>query len=106
MNLVDAVQKRHLVQWHDQGFVRTVEPHLFALLRGQRLALIARQVAGGPAGDEQPCWKVIDVGDGMNVDPERTFDGREQVPAHLLELVHMVYASPTVGSCSQPVERR
>jgi hypothetical protein len=106
MTLAEAIQRRHLVHWHDRGFVRTVEPHLFALLRGQRLALIARQVAGGPPDDGQPCWKVIDVSDGLNVDPERTFDGREQVPEHLLGLVHMVYASPTVDRMLLPVERR
>lgn len=106
MNLVDAVRGRHLVQWHDRGFVRTVEPHLLVLLRGQRLALIARQVAGGPIDDEQPSWKVIDIGDGLNVDSERTFKSNERVPAHLLELVHMIYASPTAGRDAATVERK
>lgn len=106
MNLVDAVRRRHLVHWHDRGFIRTVEPHLFALLRGQRLALIARQVAGGPADDELPYWKVIDVDDGLNVDPARTFGGHEQIPMHLLGLVHMVYASPAAETEPLPVERK
>ncbi|MFS2023854.1 hypothetical protein [Massilia sp. CT11-137] len=106
MNLVDAVRRRHLVQWHDRGFVRTIEPYLFVVLRGLRLALIARQIAGGPADGEQPCWKVIDAGEGLNVDSERTFGGCEQVPTHLLGLVHMVYASPSVESEPTPVERR
>lgn len=106
MTLVDAVRGRHLVQWHDHGFVRTIEPHLFVLLQGQRLALIARQVAGGPAGDDESCWKVIDVADGLNADPERTFEGRVQVPTHLLGLVHMLYASPAAETEPPPVERR
>ncbi len=106
MTLVDAVRGRHLVQWHDRGFVRTIEPYLFVMLQGLRLALIARQVAGGPADDAHPCWKVIDAGEGLNVDSERTFCGCEKVPAHLLGLVHMVYASSFVGSERPPVERR
>jgi hypothetical protein len=42
----------------------------------------------------------------LNVDSERTFGGCEQVPAHLLGLVHMIYASPSVESEPPPVERR
>jgi hypothetical protein len=97
MNLAEAVQRRHLVHWHDRGFIRTIEPHVLALLRGQRLALIAFQIAGGPAGDEAQGWKVIDVGDGLNVEPRRSFETRA-VPAHLLALARHVLASPQTKS--------
>lgn len=93
MDLIDAVQQRHLVHWHDRGFVRTVEPHLYALLPGMRLVLIAFQIAGGPSGDGAQGWKVIDVGDGMNVDQRRTFRHPRRIPPHLLTLTHHVLAS-------------
>lgn len=105
MDLAQAVQHRHLVHWHDHGFVRTVEPYLLALIRGHRIVLIARQVAGGQAGERQGDWKLIDVTDGLNVDVRNTFEPAKPVPPHLQELVHLVYASPA-DSPSAREERR
>jgi hypothetical protein len=93
MNLAEAVRKRHLVQWHDNGFIRTIEPHLLAQLRGQRLVVIALQIAGGPSNETQGCWKVIDVNGGLNVDLRQRFDQKKDVPPHLLDLVQWIYAS-------------
>lgn len=95
MSLADAVTQRRLLHWHDRGFVRTVEPHLLCQLRGMRLVVIGLQVAGGPAGEPQQCWKVIDVDDGLNVVLHRTFTETREVPPHLLDLVHLIYASPS-----------
>jgi len=93
MNLVEAVQQRHLVQWHDRGFIRTVEPHLFAQFPGLRLVLIAFQIAGGPLGEREHGWKVIDVGDGLNVEPAKTFKAERAIPQHLQAMIQQVYAS-------------
>ena len=93
MNLVEAVQQHCLVQWHDRGFVRTVEPHMLALFPGARLVLIGFQIAGGPDGEGELGWKVIDISDGLNVEPTRTFTQTRTVPAHLVTLVQAVYAS-------------
>jgi hypothetical protein len=93
MNLVDAVRGRHLVHWYDRGFVRTVEPHLFAQFRGLRLVLVAYQIAGGPTGEREQCWKVIDIGDGLNVEPANTFECNRAIPQHLREQAQRIYAS-------------
>lgn len=98
MNFVDAVRQRYLVHWHDRGFVRTVEPHLFALFPGARLVLVAFQIAGGPPGECQHGWKVIDVGAGLNIEPMRTFRESREVPAHLVSLAQFVYASCVLPS--------
>lgn len=93
MNLIDAVRRRHLVQWHDRGFIRTVEPYLFAQFPGLRLVLVAFQIAGGPAGECEQGWKVIDVCDGLNVQPTRTFESNRAIPQHLQCQVQRIYAS-------------
>jgi hypothetical protein len=93
MNLADAVRDRHLVHWHDRGFIRTIEPHLFAQFPGARLVLIAFQIAGGPPGDCQNIWKVIDLKDGLNIEQTRVFTELRVVPTHLLDLIQFVLAS-------------
>lgn len=94
MNLADAVRQRRLVHWHDHGLVRTVEPYLLVQLRGQRIVLIAFQIACGRQTEGQNAWKTIDVSDGLIVDPRAAFHHDRIVPAHLLELVHLTYAAP------------
>lgn len=93
----------HLVHWLDHGFLRTLEPHLFARLSGGRDVLIAYQVAGGPQVDEQ-CWKVIDVTEVVTVADTEHFACSRDVPDHLQELVRAVYASAgppaTPSTCS------
>jgi len=93
MNLIEAVRQRRLVHWHDQGVVRTVEPHLFAQFPGARLVLIAFQIAGEPPNEPQQSWKVIDIGDGLNVEQAKTFRHPRPVPPHLLMSAQLVYAS-------------
>ena len=100
MNFVDAVRQRHLVHWHDRGFIRTVEPYLFAQFPGARLVLVAFQIAGGPPSECQHSWKVIDLSDGLNIETSRTFTEKREIPAHLLGLAQLVYAS--AGSPSTP----
>lgn len=92
MNLIQAVQHQYLVQWHDHGYVRTVEPHLFGCSPGTRLVLIAYQIAGGPVDEAVEGWKVIDVHDGLNV-AQDTFIATRPIPGHLQQLVHHVFAS-------------
>jgi hypothetical protein len=92
MNFVDAIRQHYLVHWHDRGFIRTVEPHLFAQFPGVRLVLVAFQIDGGPPGECQHQWKVIDLGDGLDIDQSRTFTGKREIPTHLLSLAQLVYA--------------
>lgn len=93
MTLVEAVRSRHLVQWHDRSFIRTVEPHLFAQFPGLRLVLVAFQIAGGPAGEGEQGWKVIDISDGLNVESMKTFESKRAIPQHLQRQAQWIYAS-------------
>jgi hypothetical protein len=98
MKLAEAVANRHLVQWFDNGFVRTLEPHVFARLQGGREVLIAFQNAGGPAVERQRCWKLVDATDRVTVDEAGRFDRCRRVPQHLQALVCSTYASAAPGA--------
>lgn len=97
MTLTDAVANRHFVYWHDNGFMRTLEPHLFGQLQGGRSVLIAFQIAGGPAGDPQAVWKVVDTTELLTIDPAKLFSQCRPIPTHLQQLVHITYASADPG---------
>lgn len=106
MKLTDAVANRHLVQWFDNGFVRTLEPHAFALAAGGRNILIAYQVAGGPAFEDHQCWKVIDAGEALQVDAVEHFAEPRAIPEHLQALVRATYACSLPGAGGFAVPRR
>lgn len=94
MQLIDAVTNRHLVQWLDNGFLRTFEPHAYARVTGGRDVLIAFQVAGGPASESQDCWKLIDARESVRIDPTERFASARRIPEHLLAMVSSTYALP------------
>lgn len=100
MQLIDAVTNRHLVQWLDNGFLRTFEPHAFARVTGGRDVLIAFQVAGGPAHEPQDGWKLIDARDSVRIDPTERFASERRIPEHLLALVASTYALPLSSDTS------
>jgi hypothetical protein len=94
MQLIDAVTNRHLVQWLDNGFLRTFEPHAYARVTGGRDVLIAFQVAGGLASELQDAWKLIDARESVRIDPTERFASARRIPDHLLALVSSTYALP------------
>jgi hypothetical protein len=100
MQLIDAVTNRHLVQWLDNGFLRTLEPHAFARVAGGRDVLIAFQVGGGPAHESQDGWKLIDARESVRIDPTERFVGARPIPEHLLALVSSTYALPVSSDAS------
>lgn len=109
MQLIDAVTNRHLVQWLDNGFLRTFEPHAFARVAGGRDVLIAFQVAGGPAHEPQGSWKLIDAREAVRIDPTERFASGRRIPEHLLALVASTYAlsaSPDASLAPLSVPRK
>ncbi|WP_156116745.1 hypothetical protein [Massilia sp. 9096] len=94
MNLIEAVQQRHLLHWHDRGLVRSIEPHAFALFPGGRLVIIGFQVRGGPNSEPQSIWRVIDASDGISVDSLSKFSRQRIVPSHLLSQICQTLALP------------
>lgn len=93
MNLIEAIQQRRLVHWSDQGVIRTVEPHLFAQFPGARLVVVAFEIVQKRERASDGYWKVIDIGDGLNIDLAKTFAAPRPIPLHLMYLAQLTYAN-------------
>ena len=65
-----AIKEKHLVYWNADGFVRTLEPHMYAQIRGGENVLFALQIAGGPTRAKHPRMESFKV--------DRTRDSRLQ----------------------------
>lgn len=88
-----AIKEKHLVYWNADGFVRTLEPHMYAQIRGGEDVLFALQIAGGPQGQNTQEWKVLKSTEHVTVGSKTRFESARAVPPHLLELVRVIYAS-------------
>lgn len=95
MTFIEAIQKKHLIDWLDHGFLRALEPHMYAKIRGGEDVLIAYQIDVGPTQENTPVWKILKMSDSMSVDTKRRFATARTVPPHLRELVREIYASTT-----------
>jgi len=90
-----AVKEKHLVYWVVNGFVRTLEPHMYAQIRGGEDVLIALQIDGGPDGRNHQEWKVVKTTEHVTVGSRTRFESARAVPQHLMGLVRVIYASTT-----------
>lgn len=95
MDFQVAIKEKHLVHWEVDGFVRTLEPHMYAQIRGGEDVLIAFQIEGGPLGHNAQEWKVVRTTEHVTVGSKTRFANARAVPPHLLELVRVIYASTT-----------
>lgn len=90
---IEAIEQQRLVHWLDNGFLRTLEPHLYGRAPGGREVLIAFQIGGGPDTESNQGWKLVEVKEGLTIDATKRFATRTPVPPHLLTMVRSIYAS-------------
>lgn len=95
MDFQVAIKEKLLVHWEVDGFVRTLEPHMYAQIRGGDDVLIGLQIAGGPLAENTQEWKIVKMTAHVTVASKKRFASARIVPPHLMELVRVIYASTT-----------
>lgn len=97
--LIEAIERKQLIEFSDMGYWRTCEPHVYAQGPGGREILIAFQidVGHGSAPNEQ-LWKLVDASRARLVEPARLFSKTRPIPTQYAQQVRKVYAQVSDAS--------